>query len=100
MKTTRCIVRFISVLVGCILSAVATRAASSAEDFTGRWALDLAGGGAGWLEISPQAGWFDGSLLWGGGSVLPVASVGVSDGKLTVTRLRSVERKDPAGVVV
>jgi hypothetical protein len=100
MKTTRCIVRFMSVLVGCVLSAVATRAASSAEDFTGRWALDLAGGGAGWLEISPQAGWFDGLLLWGGGSVLPVASVGVSDGKLTVTRLRSVERKDPAGVVV
>src|SRR5688572_3753091 len=100
MKTTPRTVRFWSALALVVLSAAVGRGATSPDEFAGRWALDLAGGSAGWLEISPQAGWYDGSLLWGGGSVLPVASVNVSDGQLTVTRLRNVERKSSAGVVV
>lgn len=49
--------------------------AGSADPFLGRWALTIPGGGAGWLEITRQDGWYDGSILWGGGSVVPVSSV-------------------------
>lgn len=70
------------------------------EAFLGRWALTIPGGRAGWLEIKQERGWLDGSILWGGGSVLPVSNVVIGDGTLTVTRTREVERKDAAGKVV
>ncbi len=75
-------------------------AAPAAEQFLGRWALTIPGGGAGWLEVKQERGFLDGSILWGGGSVLPVSSVAIADGVLTVTRVRDVERKDAAGKVV
>ncbi len=40
----------------------------------GRWSLYLPGG-AGWLEIIDKEDYYDGNLLWYGGSVLPVGSV-------------------------
>ncbi len=67
------------------------------DPFAGRWALTLGNGAAGWLEVKREANWIDGSLLWGGGSVLPVASLAVADGTLTVNLVREVERKDAAG---
>lgn len=71
------------------------------DAFVGRWALTIPGGGAGWLEIRKEAGgWYDGSILWGGGSVVPVASVFFTDNTLNVTRTRDVERKDASGKVV
>lgn len=70
------------------------------QSFLGRWALTIPGGRAGWLEIKQERGWLDGSILWGGGSVLPVSSVVIADGTLTVTRTRDVERKDADGKVV
>ncbi len=75
-------------------------AADSTDALIGRWALSLPGDRAGWLEIKREAGWFDGSILWGGGSVTPVSSVAVVDGMLTVTRVREVQRKDVSGEVV
>ena len=55
---------------------------------------------AGWLEIKREGGWYDGALLWIGGSVVPVASVAIVDGTLTVTRVREVPRKNGSGAVV
>ena len=75
-------------------------AAAPADAFLGRWALTIPNGAAGWLEVKQEAGWLDGSILWGGGSVLPVANVVIADGVLTVTRVSDVERKDAAGKVV
>lgn len=75
--------------------------ANPAHDaFFGRWALTIPGGAAGWLEIKNEGGWYDGSILWGGGSVVPLSSVTLADGMLTVTRTRNVERKNAAGDVV
>ncbi|HEY3900609.1 MAG TPA: DUF1080 domain-containing protein [Chthoniobacter sp.] len=54
--------------------------------FIGRWALTIPGGAAGWLGIEQKDGELKGSLLWGGGSVLPVKSVKVDGDTLTVTR--------------
>ena len=66
-------------------------AQDDADAFMGRWALHLPGG-AGWLEVQDEHGYLDASLLWYGGSVVPVASVNVSDGVLNVTRTNAVER--------
>jgi hypothetical protein len=82
-----------------LLVAGSLRAASD-NAFFGRWALTIPTGAAGWLEIRPERGWIDGSLLWGGGSVLPVEHVMIVDGVLTVTRLREFGRRDAAGKVV
>jgi hypothetical protein len=76
-----------------------TFAAEDPAPFLGRWALTIPGGGAGWLEITQQDGYLDGSILWGGGSVVPVESVYLDGDTLVVTRLNSVERKDTAGNV-
>jgi len=75
-------------------------AAAPNESFVGRWALTIPGGGAGWLEIKKEKGYYDGSILWGGGSVLPVSSVVIADETLIVTRTNDVQRKDAAGKVV
>ena len=84
------------------LSAFTALAAFSApnEAFLGRWELTLPNGAAGWLEIKKEKGYYDGSILWGGGSVVPVSSVVLADDTLIVTRTRNVERKDAAGKVV
>lgn len=84
-----------------VLAAAGLGAATpAAEQFLGRWALTIPGGGAGWLEVKQERGYLDGSILWGGGSVLPVSSVTIADGVLTVTRVRDVERKDSAGKIL
>lgn len=75
-------------------------AAAPNEAFLGRWALTIPNGAAGWLEIKKEKGYYDGAILWGGGSVVPVSSVVISDDTLIVTRTSNVERKDAAGKVV
>src|SRR5687767_1253829 len=91
----------ISALLAALVFASAVRAAApTGEPFVGRWALSISGGAAGWLEIKKHNGWFDGSVLWGGGSVVPVSNVVIADGVLTVTRVRDLERKDESGKVL
>src|SRR5262245_28659346 len=68
------------------LFAPNVRAAASADPLVGKWALTISNGSAGWLEVKPAGSGYAGSLLWGGGSVVPLASVEIADGKLTATR--------------
>ena len=91
---------FRRLLSTCALATSLHAAAPANDGFFGRWALTIPGGGAGWLEITQEKGWFDGSILWGGGSVVPVSSVTITNGELIVTRVREIERKNPAGTVV
>jgi len=90
--------------LGAAFMAIATVSGSAyaaeGNPFIGRWALDLPNNGAGWLEVIQREGYLDGSILWYGGSVVPVDSVYVDGDTLYVTRLRPVERKDPAGNVI
>lgn len=87
-------------LVG-VVAAVWVGSAIAAENpFVGRWALTIPGGRAGWLGITDEGGYFDGSILWGGGSVVPLASVYFEGDKMVATRLQEVERKDSSGKVV
>lgn len=68
--------------------------------FLGRWALTIPGGGAGWLGVTMENGYYDASILWGGGSVVPVSSVCFEGDTLWITRVREVKRKDASGKVV
>lgn len=85
----------------------AMNAAAQEKEYTtdnvyfGRWALTIPGGGAGWLGIEDKGDYLEGSILWGGGSVVPLESVYINDkGKLVATRINEVERKDKDGKVV
>jgi hypothetical protein len=62
------------------------------QSFVGRWALNLPGG-AGWLEVMDKGEYFDGDLLWYGGSVVPVSMVVFSDNAMKVTSSREVVRE-------
>jgi hypothetical protein len=69
--------------------------AGAQEDITpflGRWALYLPDG-AGWLEVHQEEGYIDASLLWYGGSVVPVDHVFLWGDVLIVTQSREVVRK-------
>ena len=72
---------------------VSVSAAETANPYIGRWALTLPRGGAGWLGVTQEDGYLDASILWGGGSVGPVANVYVDGDSLVVTRVRKVKRK-------
>jgi hypothetical protein len=76
------------------------RAADEAAPFIGYWALTIPGGGAGWLGVEEKAGALKGSILWGGGSVVPVNAVKVEGDKLIVTRLYEDRKKDAEGKTV
>ncbi len=68
--------------------------------FLGRWALTIPDGGAGWLGIVETNGELKGSILWGGGSVVPVISTKVEGDTLVVTRLNESRSKDADGKTV
>jgi hypothetical protein len=68
--------------------------------FVGRWALTIPGGGAGWLGVEEGGGQLKGSILWGGGSVVPVTSTTVEGGALVVTRVNESRQKDADGKTV
>ena len=68
--------------------------------FLGRWALTIPGGGAGWLGVTEEGGQLKGSILWGGGSVVPVTSTKVEGDKLVVTRMNESRQKDAEGNTV
>ena len=82
------------------VAGVSVCAAQSAEPYIGRWALTIPGGGAGWLGVTQENGYLDASILWGGGSVVPMDSVYMDENGLNVTRNNKVERKDVGGNVV
>ncbi len=83
-----------------LTSCVSVRADETANPYIGRWALTIPGGGAGWLGVTQEDGYLDASILWGGGSVVPVASVYMDGDTLNVTRVNKVERKDAGGEVI
>lgn len=81
--------------------SAAMGAEATPQEYEGRWALTIPSGGPGWLGVSREAeGYYDAKILWGGGSVVPVASVFFEDGEIYVVRLRNVERKNADGEVV
>jgi hypothetical protein len=75
----------------CLVSLLPSLRSAAAESaFLGRWALSLSTGAAGWLEVKKENGQLVGSLLWGGGSVEPIATLAIADGELKMTKVRRV----------
>lgn len=90
MKNVRIVLSIL--LVAITASGIAQNAKN---DFYGMWTLDIDGGSVGWLGVNETDGYLDASLLWQGGSVLPVASVYfVDDNTLEVTRVRDVNKAE------
>jgi hypothetical protein len=88
-----------AVMTATLLAGTVLLSAADNNPYLGRWALTIPGGGAGWLEVTQQKGYYDGSILWGGGSVLPVSSVFFDNETLYVTRTHDVQRKVNGKVV-
>ena len=74
--------------------------AADANPFIGSWALTIPGGGAGWLGVVEKDGKLSASILWGGGSVVPVDGVKVDGDTLLVTRIYRDQKKDANGNTV
>src|SRR5438045_714320 len=87
-------------LVVSAAALLATPLDAAENPFIGRWALTIPGGGAGWLGVVETNGQLKGSLLWGGGSVLPVTSTKVEGDTLVVTRVNESRSKDADGKTV
>jgi hypothetical protein len=101
MKRISC--RFSLSLVSLYLLAgivAPARAVEGIDTFLDKWSLTIPGGGAGWLNVTKQSGYYDAEILWGGGSVVPADSVFFTDNTLLVGRQREVQRKDAAGKVI
>ena len=71
-----------------LTSMVGGLSAYADNPYIGHWALTIPGGGAGWLGVEDADGQLQASILWGGGSVLPVTSVKVEGDRLVVTRVQ------------
>ena len=63
-------------------------AADAAQPFLGGWDLTIPGGAAGWLGVTEKDGQLQASLLWGGGSVVPVTSAKMEGDQLVLTRVQ------------
>ena len=67
------------------------------SEFLGQWTIDISGGSVGWLEVRQEKDYLDADLLWGGGSVNPMAHVYLSGDKfLVVTKVDKVIRTKDA----
>jgi Domain of Unknown Function (DUF1080) len=74
-------------LLTLFISLSSSGALLAAENpFIGRWALTLPGGGAGWLGVDAQDGKISTTILWGGGSVVPVTTSTLDGETLVLTR--------------
>ena len=79
-------------------TALLTTSLGAAENpFVGRWALTIPGGGAGWLGVTESGGQLQGSILWGGGSVVPVTSTKIEGDTLILTRVNESRQRNADG---
>jgi hypothetical protein len=93
----RSILSFITIFAG----LTSAQAITPNSGFFDRWALTIPGDRAGWLEVTKEDGYYDASILWGGGSVVPVDNVVFQDADtMVITRSKTVDRKNASGEVV
>jgi len=81
-------------LIGLFLLCTPALGAQRSNRFLGRWALTIPGGGAGWLGVTQQDGKLAASILWGGGSVVPVQAVTLEGSTLVITRIHESRQRD------
>ena len=69
-----------------LLAICSSSLAFADSPFVGRFALNLPGGGAGWLGVEETGGQFSSSVLWAGGSVVPTQGTKIDGDRLLITR--------------
>ena len=82
------------VLLALSIGCISVFAAESENPYIGRWALTIPGGGAGWLGVEQENGQLKASILWGGGSVVPVSRTKMDGDALRLERDHKVKRRD------
>ena len=80
----------------CLCTAVLGAWAAN-NPFLGEWELTIPGGAAGWLGVHEENGRLRAGMLWGWGSVEPVASAKLDNDHLVLTRKHEVQKKDASG---
>lgn len=95
MKSTRLIFNCL-LFYGLFLASIASAVAED-NPYLGYWSLHIPGGGPGWLGVSGPNDDLKVQMLWGGGSVFPVNSAQLADGKLILTRRHQADRKAADG---
>ena len=96
IKSIRCTSVFLALCLTCVMVC----AAQAANPFIGRWALTIPGGGAGWLGVEQMDGQLKASILWGGGSVVPVTRAKMDADALKLERDYKIRRRDDKGKVI
>jgi len=86
-----------AILAAFALAAAAGTVLAAKNPYLGSWELTLPNGAAGWLGVKETDGRLQASLLWGGGSVVPLESAKVENGKLILTRKHTTQRKKAGG---
>jgi len=89
-----------SLIVGCggiaaslFFAVNPLHASDDGKTYVSRWAINLPGGGAGWLGIAQDAdGKQSGSFLWGGGSPFGFETTTMKDGQIVMTRTHKFKR--------
>jgi hypothetical protein len=89
-KNICCVMVLLVLSIGC----TAVFAGESANPYIGRWALTIPGGAAGWLGVEQKDGQLKSSILWGGGSVLPVDRTKMDGDTLVLERDQKIKRRD------
>lgn len=85
------------IIASLAVAMAACDAKADIADYAGQWALHRTVG-AGWLELKLDGDRLVGSLLWGGGSVVPLSDVICDDDRVVLVRSRQVRRKDGTSV--
>ena len=96
-KGRMCMRTYQRILIGLCFLGLASGVLAANNPFLGEWALTIPGGAAGWLGVQEQNGDLKANMLWGWGSVEPVASAKIDGDKLVITRNHVVEHKDASG---
>ncbi|MCP4263369.1 MAG: DUF1080 domain-containing protein [Planctomycetes bacterium] len=91
---------YTSVFLALCFICLSAPAAAKTNPFIGRWALTIPGGGAGWLGVEQKGGELKASILWGGGSVVPVTRVDMDGNALKLERDHKIRRRDANGRVI
>jgi len=95
-KSIRCTSLFLALCLTCVMVCEA----QAANPFIGRWALTIPGGGAGWLGVEQKGDELKASILWGGGSVVPVTRAKMDADVLKLERDHKIRIKDKNGKVI
>jgi hypothetical protein len=87
-------------LVAGAMFTLTSAANAAANPFIDRWALTIPGGGAGWLGVTEEDHQLKSTILWGGGSVVPVTVTKIENDTLVLTRVSERKKKDASGQTI